>query len=223
MTAVPVYGMDPGAFAEGVAHLTALDARLANLHRRNGDPPRWARPSTFASMVLFVLEQQVSLASAKAAFLRLHEAIGSIDPVSFLRLDDDRLRTIGFSRQKASYCRGIAERILGGDLDLGGLHSLDDDEARQTLTSIRGVGRWTADVYLLFVLGRPDAWPSGDRALYVSMSGALDLDGVPDPEDADRLAEHWRPWRGIAAFLLWHDYLGGSAYQDDGVLADILG
>lgn len=217
------HGMDPAVFAQGVSGLTAVDPHLADLHRRNGDPPRWSRPSTFATMVLFVLEQQVSLASAKAAFVRLHEAIGPIEPASFLRIDDDRLRTIGFSRQKASYCRGLASQILSGTVDLVGLHTLGDDEARAVLTSIRGVGRWTADIYLLFVLGRPDAWPSGDRALYVSMAAALGLDGVPEPQEADRLAESWRPWRGIAAFLLWHDYLGGPVYQDDGVLADILG
>ena len=103
------------------------------------------------------------------------------------------------------------------------MHDLDDATARAALLSIRGVGRWTASVFLLFALGRPDAWPTGDRALHVAMAGAMGLDDVPDAALADSIAARWQPWRGVAAFFLWHDYLGGRAYQDDGVIADILG
>jgi len=216
-------GMDPAVHADAVAALVATDAAMAALHRRNGDPPLWARPSSFASMVLFILEQQVSLSSAKAAFVRLHEALGAIEPSSFLGLADDRLRSIGFSRQKTSYCRGIAHDVLGGTLDFAALDDLDDGEVRRRLTSIRGVGPWTAEVFALFCLGRANAWPSGDRALAVATGRALGLEVVPSAQQADEIAIRWQPWRGVAAFFLWHDYLGGTAYQDDGVVADILG
>ncbi len=216
-------GMDPATHAQGIAELVRSDRLFAELKARNGDPPRWARPAGFASMVLFVLEQQVSLASAKAAFLRLHDELGVIQPAPFLSLSSDELRKMGFSRQKAGYCRGIAQQLLDGDIDFAALADLDDDEARRTLISIRGIGRWTANVFLLFVLGRPDAWPSGDRALHVAMRSSMGLDGTPDAETADAMALRWRPWRGVAAFFLWHDYLGGPAYRDDGVIADILG
>jgi DNA-3-methyladenine glycosylase II len=196
---------------------------MDDLHRRNGPPPRWARPPSFATLVLFVLEQQVSLASAKAALVRLQARLGRIEPEAFLTLDDAALRATGFSRQKASYCRGLAAAMLDGSFDPVSLAALDDDEARRALTALRGIGPWTADVYLLFVLGRPDAWPEGDRALQVAVARALARARVPTAAEAAGVAERWRPWRAVAASFLWHDYLGGRAYQDDGVVADILG
>ncbi|MFQ5555485.1 MAG: DNA-3-methyladenine glycosylase family protein [Acidimicrobiia bacterium] len=186
-------------------------------------PPRWARPSGFPALVLFVLEQQVSLASARSAFLKLHEAMGTIEPAGFLALSDEALRAHGFSRQKTSYCRGIARGMLSGEIDLGAIGAMNDKEASAALTAIRGIGPWTSDVFLLFCLGREDAWPRGDRALHVALAALLDLEAVPDTEAAGEIATRWAPWRGIAAFFLWHDYLGGIAYQDDGRLTDILG
>lgn len=216
-------GIDPDTLDRGVNTLIRSDSALAVLHARNGRPPLWARPLSFASLVLFILEQQVSLASARAALVRLHRAMGQIEAGSFLAISPEDLRAIGFSRQKASYCRGIAEGIGDGEIDLAAIASLGDADARQALITIRGVGPWTADVVLLFCLGRADAWPTGDRALQLAMSRTLDLPEVPDPRQTDAIAERWRPYRGVAAFLLWHDYLGGRAYQDDSVIADILG
>ncbi len=161
-------------------------------------------------MIRFILEQQVSLASAEAAYGRLEAAIGEIDPSSFLTLDDADLRGIGFSRQKAGYATDLARGMLEGTIDLQHLDSVADNEVMEELEAIRGVGPWTASCYLLFVLGRPDAWPPGDRALQVSMAKVLDLPDVPDRETADAIAERWRPYRAVAARMLWHDYLGGN-------------
>jgi DNA-3-methyladenine glycosylase II len=196
--------------AVGVDHLAASDPALAALRDRNGPPPLWRREPGFATMVRFILEQQVSLASADAAFGRLQAALGSLEPKSFLGLDDGELRAIGFSRQKASYARGLAGGLIDGTIDLQQLDDLADNEVVERLEAIRGVGPWTAGNYLLFVLGRPDAWPTGDRALYVSMANVLGLENVPERDAADRIAARWKPYRAVAARMLWHDYLGGE-------------
>jgi DNA-3-methyladenine glycosylase II len=158
--------------------------------------------------VRIVLEQQVSLASARAAFERLAAALGGrVEPGPFLDLDDERLRAAGFSRQKAGYCRGVAAAIVAGELDLDGLAGLPGDEARRRLLALRGVGGWTADIYLLMALGRPDVWPVGDLALAVAAHQVKRLAARPTPAELEALAEAWRPWRAVAARMLWQDYL----------------
>jgi DNA-3-methyladenine glycosylase II len=157
--------------------------------------------------VKIVLEQQVSLASAAAAYANLERAIGAVEPARFLTLDDQTLKDIGFSRQKAGYCRGLAAGLLDGSLDLRLLPEMGDDEARSYLTSIKGIGPWTAEVYLLFAVQRPDSWPMGDRALVVSMAESLPLDQIPSYAAAGEIAQGWRPWRSVAARMLWHAYL----------------
>ncbi len=187
---------------------------MAALYARNGLPPLWRRPPGFVTLVKLILEQQVSLASGAAAYRRLEARLGGeVTPASFLTLDDDELRAAAFSRQKARYVRALAAAIAGGELDLDGVASLEDDAAMGALVGLLGVGPWTAANYLLFALGRPDVWPSGDRALVVSLGRALGRDEPPSYEEADSLAERWRPWRAVAARLLWHDYLGGQAYD----------
>jgi len=161
-------------------------------------------------MTHIILEQQVSLASAAAAFERLEQRLaGRVEPVAFLGLGDDELRRIGFSRQKASYVRDLASGIASGAIDLTAFEDMQDEAAKGALLELRGVGPWTACIYLMFTLDRPDVWPPGDRALQVSMAKVLSLQDVPTAEVADSIAEKWRPWRSAAARLLWHDYLGG--------------
>jgi DNA-3-methyladenine glycosylase II len=161
-------------------------------------------------MTHIILEQQVSLASASAAFGRLQDRIGGdVAPGRFLELSDVELRHIGFSRQKARYVRDLASSIMSGAIDLAELESMSDDGARTALLELRGIGPWTAGIYLMFTLDRPDVWPPGDRALHVAMAKALSLDSPPSSEDAAGMALSWRPWRSAAARLLWHDYLGG--------------
>jgi DNA-3-methyladenine glycosylase II len=157
--------------------------------------------------VHIILEQQVSLASAKAAFDRLVAATDPLRPEAFLHLTDAELLAIGFSRQKARYARALAAGILDGSLDLDGLATLDDDAARSALETIPGIGRWTSTIYLLMVLGRPDVWPSGDIALASAVAQAKGLPARPEPEMLALLGEAWRPWRSVAARLFWHDYL----------------
>jgi DNA-3-methyladenine glycosylase II len=203
--------VDADTLAEGVAHLVAVDPDLARITARNGPPPAWRRPEGFATLVILVLEQQVSLASAAAAYRRLVDVLGGPpQPEAFLGLDDLALRAIGFSRQKASYVRGIAAALEAGQLRLDDLGSCDDDTVRSRLTAVRGIGPWTAECYLLSALGRPDVWPTGDRALHVALVGVKGLSEPPDAETAVELAASWRPWRAVAARMLWHDYVGGS-------------
>jgi len=156
----------------------------------------------------------VSLVSAQAAFNKLELAIGSPDPPALLELDDAELRSIGFSRQKAAYVRGIADLILSGDLDLDRVVS-EGDLGSAELLAVRGIGPWTVACFELFVAGRPDVWPTGDRALYVSLSRNLGHEHVLSKDECDGIAARWSPYRSTAARMLWHDYLGGRSYVPD--------
>lgn len=189
-----------------IDQLIADDPALAAVVDRFGRPAVFRRPATFATLVLLILEQQVSLASAAAAFRRLEEA-GPVTPKAVLSLDDDRLRAIGFSRQKTGYARSLATAIVNGHLDLAWLDTLSDDTARTMLVSHPGIGPWTADVFLLSCLGRPDMWPVGDRALQVGTRDVLELAETPSPVLLDTIGERWRPLRSTAAQIIWHDYL----------------
>jgi DNA-3-methyladenine glycosylase II len=190
-----------------VAALSKRDADLARVARAYGTPRMWGREEGFPTLVITVLEQQVSLASAAAAFERLLAAASPLTPEKFLAFDDARLRGFGFSRQKALYCRLAARAVAGGELDFDALGALDDDAARAALTRLKGVGPWTAEIYLLRALGRPDAWPSGDLALQIAAQEIKRLPARPTPAELDALAEPWRPFRAVAARLLWQHYL----------------
>jgi DNA-3-methyladenine glycosylase II len=157
--------------------------------------------------VHIILEQQVSLASARAAFDRLCARLGEVVPGLFLTLSDEELLAAGFSRQKAGYCRGLARALLAGELDLDALERMDDDAVRRALLRVRGIGPWTAEIYLLMVLLRPDAWPRGDLALAQAAKDLFNLNYRPGPKELERLAETWRPYRAAAARLLWNHYL----------------
>lgn len=191
--------------------LTAHDAELAAVVARFGYPPLWAREASFATLVHIILEQQVSLASAKAAFDRLRAALGQIEPQGLLTLADATLKTIGFSRQKTRYARLLAQALLDGQLDLARLARLPDDEVRATLKQLKGIGDWTVDIYLLMALRRPDAWPIGDLGLAVAAQEVKGLAKRPTPSQLESLGEAWRPWRAVAARLLWHHYLSVRA------------
>lgn len=167
----------------------------------------WERRPGFATLVHMILEQQVSLASAKAAFDRLGAAASPLTPERFLEFDARELKRIGFSRQKTDYCRRLAHAVLDRTIDMRRWNRMEDDAVRAELTTLKGVGPWTADVYLLMVLRRPDVWPVGDRALAVSAQRVKRLHECPTPERLDRIGKRWQPWRAVAARLLWHDYL----------------
>lgn len=191
----------------GVRTLAAADPTIAASVARFGPPPLWRREPSFATLVHLILEQQVSLASAHAAFERLRLATGEVTPAAFLTLDDRTLREVGFSRQKAGYARDLALALTDG-FDLGALERLTDDEARRGLMRLRGIGRWTADVYLTMCLLRPDVWPHGDQALATGTWELLGLPARPTFDELGSLAERWRPLRAVAARVIWHHYLG---------------
>lgn len=212
----PVHADEPADLVDATNQMASDADSLAGEHPlftdllvRNGLPPLWRREATFETVVRFILEQQVSLASANAVFRRLDARLGGVSPQGVFSSTDAEMRSDGFSRQKTGYARGIANELLSGDLELPQLGS-EATEARHRLMSLRGIGPWTASCYMLFVCGARDAWPSGDRALYVSMSRNLDLATVPNRESGDKIAAAWGPWRSTAAKMLWYDYLGGA-------------
>jgi DNA-3-methyladenine glycosylase II len=199
-----------------LADLTARDPRLARIVVEYGPPPLWARQPDFPTLLRIILEQQVSLASAKAAFDRLLVLASAatpaspLTPESFLELDDAALKAAGFSRQKTRYGRELARAIRSGALDLKALDALDDHAVHAELTKVVGIGRWTADIYLLMALRRPDAWPAGDLALAIAARHALGLAATPGTAELAAIGEAWRPWRAVAARVLWHFYLSGG-------------
>lgn len=200
--------LDAHGLARAVADLTARDPDLAGIVERRGPPPLWDREPGFATLLHIILEQQVSLASARAAFDRLRVAADPLTPARFLELSDGELLAIGFSRQKARYGRALASAVVAGDLDLDAVATLGDAAAHEALVAIPGVGPWTATIYLLMVLGRPDVWPVGDIALAQAVAEVKGLAGRPGPAEMAAIGEAWRPWRSVAARLLWLEYLG---------------
>jgi len=176
-----------------------------------GPPPMWKRKPGFPSLVQIILEQQVSLASARAAFNRLEQAVPVFNPEEFLKLDDKTLKIIGFSRQKTRYGRILAEAIKDGTLDLEGLKKLDDGQARKELLKLAGIGPWTADIYLLMALRRPDIFPVGDLALATAVQEVKRLKSRPSPQKLETLSQKWKPWRAVAARICWHYYLSKRA------------
>jgi DNA-3-methyladenine glycosylase II len=190
--------------------LAAADLHLSTVFERYGVPPLWDREPGFATLLRIILEQQVSLASAKACFEKLRSLIGNVAPDAVLTLTDTELRSVGFSRQKTAYARHLAEAILEERIDLDSLHKLPDAVVKAELIKLKGVGEWTSDIYLLMALLRPDVMPKGDIALHAAWSK---LSGEPKPasEEFLRIAERWRPHRSTAARLLWHFYLSERA------------
>ncbi len=174
-------------------------------------PMTWeVRPNGFPGLVHIILEQQVSTAAGTAMWKKLCNMAGSVTPETFLLLDDDVLRHCGFSRQKMQYCRSLAAEVRDRRFDPDALASMTDDEAMAALTARKGIGRWTAEIYLLMVLGRPDLWPAGDLALQIGLQRLLGLPKRPMPAETDARAEAWRPHRSLAARLIWNYYLAGS-------------
>ena len=199
--------LDDMTFAAAATDLASRDPALAAIVERHGLPTFWAREPGLHTLVLLILEQQVSLASARAAYDRLVARLGELTTDGILRSSDEELRADGFSRQKARYVRALATAIEDGTLDLDIVGTLADDEVRLALVALPGIGPWTAEVYLLSALRRPDTWPVGDIALQEAARRALGLEVRPTPEELATIGEAWRPHRASAARLLWHLYL----------------
>jgi len=207
MVAKKIKPLTQPLFYQALDVLKDRDTDLGDVLSTLGPPPLWKRDPGFPTLVQIILEQQVSLSSARAAFNRLMQAVPVLTPKEFLKLEAKTLRQIGFSRQKAYYCRHLADAIRSGSLNLDGLKSLEDEQARAELIKITGIGRWTADIYLLIALRRPDVWPIGDLALASAVQRVKGLGARPSPIELDTLSRVWEPWRAVAARIFWHHYL----------------
>ncbi len=204
---VRVTHLDAATFGEAADLLAEEEPALGVILSDFGMPPFWQREPGFSTLVLLILEQQVSLESGAAMFRRLLDLVVVVTPESVLTAGETRLRSIGVTRQKAGYLLGLAEAVSSGDLDLEALPLTDEPDARARLVALKGIGLWTADAYLLSALRLPDLFPVGDRALQVGVMEALGLGEVPDPEELETISAPWRPVRAVAARLIWHRYL----------------
>jgi DNA-3-methyladenine glycosylase II len=202
--APPLYA--PRGLDEGIAAL-AGEPVFAAILARAGPPQFRRRRNGFETLLHIILEQQVSIDAAAAMFRRLNECCRPLSPQSFLTLDEPTLRACGFSRQKAAYGRGLAERVINGTLDFAWLAAAADDETLAALVSLKGIGRWSAEIYQIFALGRDDIWPAGDLGLQFGAAAELGLgDRLAEPALRE-LGERWRPWRTVACCLFWQSYL----------------
>ena len=196
------------SLALAARELAARDKLLAGIHATYGDPPLWRRDVGFTTLVHIILEQQVSLKSAKSMLVRLQGAIEPFTPERFVELGEAHFRGLGVTRQKSAYLIGLSTSIVNGDLSFTKLARMSDDEARLALTRIKGIGLWSADVYLLMAMRRADIWPAGDLALAVAIEELMNLAARPGPLALEQLADRWRPHRAVAARMLWQYYLG---------------
>jgi DNA-3-methyladenine glycosylase II len=195
-----------GRWRRGLVALRDSDPAIARVLQEAGPPPLLLREHGFGTLLRAIVAQQVSAASARAIWAKVEAAVTPLTPEGFLALGETGVRALGFSRQKIDYGLGLARMIVEGRLDLRRLSKLDDEAAIAELVSIKGIGRWTAEVYLLFALGRPDIWPALDIALMTAAGKLRGLEGRPTPKEATAIAEAWRPHRSTAAILCWHDY-----------------
>lgn len=198
------------SFRSRCDELAENDDELASIIRSHGYPPMWNRPNTFETLVHFILEQQVSLASALSALNKLRERTGEVTPQKVLHLSDEELKACYFSRQKTGYVKYLAESVMNGQVDLEALVKMPNEEVRSTLTSVKGIGNWTVDVYLIFVLHRADIFPLGDLAAVNALKRVKHF-----PKDTHRdallpIIDRWKPHRTIATMLLWHFYLSSG-------------
>jgi len=191
------------------AHLARADPLLARAAEIAGDFPVRLRPPGYATLIWLILGQQVSIAAARAMFERLIATLGGeVTPEGLLLLDDDTMRACGFTRMKAGYARGIASETIDGSFDFDAITGMADEDAIESLTSLRGIGAWTAENYLMWALGRRDIFPVGDLALRIGWQRLVGRNEPPSEAELRSIAQGWAPRRTAASFLIWHFYLG---------------
>jgi len=188
-----------------IERLIETDNKFASIHDKFGSPLEWTRPQGFISLSQIILEQQLSLASARAHFLKLSNYLQGFTPANILKLTDEEMRNCQISRQKALYLRSLSAAVLNGDLDLDKLSKLEEPEVRRQLTGIKGIGNWTADIYLMFCMKAKDIFPIGDIAI---VNTVRELYDVKTSDEILLIAEKWKPLRSLAAYFFWHYYLG---------------
>ena len=199
-------GLSKEMIKTGLDHVSAIEPRLAEAIARSGYPEPRIRPEGYETLLRTIVGQQVSVASAAAVWNKLEARLGDGCPAeALIATEFDELRACGLSRQKQGYARSLAELILSGGLDLDNLPE-DDEAAIALLTRIKGIGRWSAEIYLLFAEGRPDIWPAGDLAIQVGVGNFLELAERPSEKDVRQMAEAWSPHRGAVAIFTWHHY-----------------
>lgn len=191
----------------GARQLAEADADLGAVLDRLGEPPMWGRHPGFAALIRIILEQQVSLAAARTMYSRLLRQLGAMTPEAIHALQESGLRDFGLTRQKAAYCHGLAARMLSGSLDLTQVARSPDEVGQRILLGVPGLGPWSADIYYLMALRRPDVWPQGDLALASALREVKRLEDLPTKDEQRVLAEAWAPWRSVAARILWMHYL----------------
>jgi DNA-3-methyladenine glycosylase II len=189
---------------QDIQRLIRKDKVFATIYKQYGAPPDWSREPGFVSLSMIILEQQVSLASARAHFEKLAAYLGEFSPANILKLTDEEMRACQISRQKAKYLRALSAAIIGEELDLMRLSGFNEPEIRAQLTSIKGIGHWTTDIYLMFCLQAKDIFPIGDIAV---VNTVRELWGLKTSEEILALAEKWKPQRSLAAYFCWHHYL----------------
>ena len=199
--------LNEDSLARAARLLAKRDRGLASILETLGPPPLWSRRPGFPTLVQIILEQQVSLASAASIFARLKKNVVPFRPVRMAELGEAHLKSLGLTRQKTAYCLHLAESLTKNRLELAQLARMTDDQAKATLMEMKGIGSWSADIYLLMALRRPDIWPTGDLALATGISRLKKLKERPAPEQLSRMADAWRPFRSVAARMLWQYYL----------------
>ena len=199
--------LDTASLTSAAQHLARKDPHLSAILEAHGHPPLWRRPATFTTLVRIILEQQVSLKSADAMFRRLRASITPFTPHGVSTAGPDYLRKLGVTRQKTAYLLHLSSAIIEGDLNLRKLARMSDLDAKATLMQIKGLGSWSADVYLLMAMCRADIWPAGDLALAVAVQELNQLKQRPTFLELEEIAEKWRPHRAVAARMLWQYYL----------------
>jgi DNA-3-methyladenine glycosylase II len=203
--------LDRVSLLSGVRALARRDRRLAELVARHGPPPLWARRPGFTTLLRIILEQQVTLASAAALYNRLAVAVRPFDPAGFLAVGAMGLQRLGVTRQKTRYALALADQVTRGQLALRRLGRCSDAEARERLMQVPGIGPWTASIYLLMALRRPDVWPPGDLALDKALARLRGSASTLSAAEVEALTAPWRPLRAVAARILWHSYLSERA------------
>jgi DNA-3-methyladenine glycosylase II len=193
--------------ARAAKTLAQRDKDLAAIFEKLGPPPLWARHPGFSTLVKIILEQQVSLASAASIFARLQKNIVPFRPARMLELGEGHLKSQGLTRQKTAYCLHLAQSLADKRLRLAQLSRMSDIDAKAALLELKGIGPWSADIYLLMALGRPDIWPTNDLALAIAMTELRRLDTRPNSNQLAEMAEQWKPYRSVAARMLWQYYL----------------
>lgn len=203
------------SLSHSARRLAAIDSELGSVVERLGVPPLWGRPASFATLIKIILEQQVSLAAAATMFQRLEDQLGAVTADVIATAGQDGLRMLGLTRQKSRYCCELATRLLDGRLDLEAVAKAPEAEGRAMLLAVPGLGPWSVDVYYLMALRHPDIWPQGDLALAIALRELKSLESNPDHDRQLEMVEAWRPWRSVAARILWMNYLAARGKYPD--------